>query len=223
MKTNSLLGFLLLFILTLNLSCSNDDDSNGDPIVPEEQNVFLLNDELTDWINFYNVADQPIRYKNGDDSFANVIVRTPFDENSELFIDCVREERSMQCQIENVTLEFSERTHPTSNSIALTAFIMSQDELRLMPINGGGIGLSAARLTENTGDIRTESEDNFEVNYQTDYVYNNEVRKAIFITTTSIDNLPTGGTIPPQRLIYVKGIGIVEYDDYNGNTWILVE
>jgi len=49
------------------------------------------------------------------------------------------------------------------------------------------------------------------------------VRKAIFITTISIDNLATGGTIPPKRMIYVKGSGIVEYDDYNGNTWILVE
>jgi len=89
-----------------------------------------------------------------------------------------------------------------------------------------GIDASFARLIindENIEEAVSELPDNYRATYQPNFDYNGTESPAIISETMTLNNFSPGAIIAPKRLVLVKGFGVVEWDDFNGNTWVLEE
>lgn len=209
------IGLLLLILFSIN-SCS-DDDSNGQT---QDLNN-RINEATLEWISTFDEQGKKITYINDANESVELELDFVSDLNEVFYTDCQVNGVTKECELEVVVIKFPEESQFENRSMFISIALFAEDEIRIMPDNSGGIVISAARYNENTGAIRTENSDNFSVVFDPEFEYENELRKAILIETLSIENLANGGSIPPKRLILVKGIGIVEWDDYVGNTWRL--
>jgi len=216
MKNITIFNSLFILFVVLFVSCSNDDEMISMP-----QNEGDISEESLEWLSAFPVADnQTILYRNSDDETTTLLVSDAYNPNSSTYVDCQINGQDGQCQYENVALDFPEGTAQGSNSVVVSLTIIGEDDIRIMP-SRGGITVAAARFEGSSEQIYSEQAENFTVSYQSNYLYNNEAKPAITVLTNSTENLATGGILPPKRLILVKGIGIVEWDDYSDNTWFL--
>jgi hypothetical protein len=215
MRTINLKFLFLAFVISATaFSCSNDDEDSGDPL------FYDLSDEMLGWISPFENEGQTFQYINSaDPTQTNTIEVTGMSNTTTTeYADCQRNGQTVQCEFETVTITFPSE----DETIKLTIFLFAEDEMRLMPSNGG-IVVSAARLNENSEEIYSESEENFDISYSTDFSYNGQTTSAVTVTTISNENLATGGTILPKRFTLVKGVGIWTWREYDDTNWLIVD
>jgi len=213
------LFFLSLTMTLLALSsCKNDDDSNNNSSFP------MISEETLLWLATYETEGQEINYVNA--SNANETTKLTIDfinySGTPNYIDCTRNNESTQCEYREAIIGFPDEFDPPSKNMALTVSLFANFDVRIMPSNGG-IVVSAGRFDDDTNEVRTESDTHFEVSYSDSYSYRGNTYEAITINTLTTENLPTGGSVPPKKLVYAKEVGIVTWDDYDGVTWNLVQ
>ncbi len=201
--------FTLLFLLSFVLFSSCDDDSED----MQPQNAFSINESIRGWILPFDAVGKEFTYLNSanEEAKVTVIVR-PTTENS--FVDCQRDGNTVQCEFENVALEFS------SDTLAhLTAILFGEDRLTLNYADNGGLTPEIIRYIETGREFEVPQSDNFEVMFEENFAFDNTTHNAFIINTISLEGL--FATTPPNSFIFVKGIGIVEWTDYAGETWML--
>lgn len=209
---------LLLFILGASVfsGCSLEED----PVPQIEETLFNIKDEFKGWLLPFDTVDRNISYKNSLDSVAFVVIERTFDFSERTYADCRVDGRLSQCEFESVNLAFPEDTHPDNFQPYVSIFLFGPNELRIMA-NRVGLDASLARFDEDPNEIFSELEDNFSASYDSSYVHNGIPRQAVIVETITLSDVVSGAIIPPLRMVLVKGIGMVEWEDYNGNTWIL--
>lgn len=214
---NIKLCFLLLIIGSLTFpSCNLDED----PLPTQEEVSYNIRDGFRDWISTFDRVDEVITYKNSLDSTAQVVVERTFDLADQTYISCRYDNQSAQCESESINLAFPTNTHPDNFQIYVSIWLFGPEQLRIMA-NRVGIDPSLALFEDDPEEIITEIETNFTASYDANYTYNNVNSPAVIVETITLENAVAGAIIPPKRLVLVKGFGLVEWDDYNGNTWTL--
>lgn len=193
----------------LFLACSDDDMTTTNSNVDIDQ-------ALKEWISQWDSENTTYTYTNGTDSLVSLTLTNV----SQFYADCQIGGMTVQCEYESRIIEFPEGSSPENGVMAVTVLLIAESDIRIMPTRGG-IVVSAARLDAATGEVRTEKPDNFEVSYNANFPYNGGTTEAISFVTNSTEDLANGGVIPPKSMTLAKGAGIVEWEDYFGNTWVL--
>ena len=210
--------YLLLFLLGgLTFSSCNLEE---DPIPNQEEILYNIKDNFRDWISSFDRVNEMITYKNSEDSIVQVVVERTFDLTERSYINCRYNDQVAQCESESINLAFPANTHPDNFQVYVSIFIFGPEQLRIMA-NRVGIDPSLALFEDDPEEITSEIEDNFEASYDANFTYNSVNSPAVILETISLENVVIGAIIPPSRMVLVKGFGLVEWDDYNGNTWIL--
>ncbi len=209
----SLFFFLLVFVFT---SCSLDED----PIPDVEQVVFNLNEDFENWLISFDSVGQMITYRNSEDSVAVIEVERTYNRGTENYTDCRVEDRQVQCEFKSINIAFPEDAHPEEYQVFISIFLIAPDDLRVMA-NRTGLNAAIARIGGDPVEVVSEIPDNYNAIYQSNYLYNGVNRPAVISENITLENVPPGAIIGPKRMIIVKGIGVVEWEDYNGNLWIL--
>ena len=209
--------FLLLIIGVLTFSSCNLDE---DPVQNQEEILYNIKDDFRDWISSFDMLEEMISYKNSEDSIVQVVVERTFDLTAESYIPCRYEDQSAQCESESINLAFPPEIHPDNFQVFVSIFLFGPEQLRIIA-NRVGIDPALALFEDDPEEIITEIENNFTASYDADYTYNSVNSPAVIVETITLDNAVAGAIIPPKRMVLVKGFGLVEWDDYNGNTWIL--
>ena len=210
--------FIILFLIG-GLTFSGCD-LNEDPLPIEEEVAFDIKDEFRDWISSFDRLNEEINYKNSEDSVVQVIVERTFDLSERIYIDCNYDNQQARCESESINLAFPTNIHPDNFQVFVSIFLFGPEQLRIMA-NRVGINASLALFEDDPEEITTELEDNFEASYVPNFTFNGVNSPAVIVETITLDNVVAGAIIPPARMVLVKGFGLVEWDDYNGNTWIL--
>ena len=208
----------LFFILLVSLatSCSLDED----PLPDMEQVVFNLNEDFQDWLVPFDSVGQMIQYRNSEDSLSVIEVERTYNRGTEDYADCRVEDRQVQCEFKLINVAFPEDAHPDNYQLFISIFIIAPNDLRVMA-NRTGLNAAIARIIGDPVEVESEIPGNYNAIYQSNYLYNGINRAAIISENITLENVPEGAIIGPKRMILVKGIGIVEWEDYNGNLWTL--
>jgi len=197
-------------------SCSLETTPN-----PDMEEVFYnIQDGFEDWILPFSEVNQEIEYKNSADSSAIVVVERTYDLDEIIYTDCRVDSKQVQCEVESINLAFPENTNSTVFQVYVSIFLFGPNELRVMA-NRVGVDASVAMFTDDPEDIMTEIPDNYMAAYEEDYTFNGMEMPAIVIETISTDGAVAGSIVPPARMVLVKGIGLVEWEDYDGRNWVL--
>lgn len=210
--------FFFLIIGSIFSGCSLDED----PIPTMDLTVFGVGENLQDWIIPFDSVGQVIPYKNSEDSVAMITVERTYNRNVQDLTGCRVDDRQAQCELQSINLAFPEDIHPDNFQTFISIFVIAPNEVRIIA-NRVGINASVAILDGDTNVIDTDFPDNYEVSFQPSFFYNGLNSPAIIMETISFENIPEGVIIPPKRMVFLKGIGIIEWEDYNGNTWMLEE
>jgi len=204
--------FAFFFILSLGLFSSCDDET-GDM---QPQTTFLINESIREWTSPYEAVDQEFSYSNSDNEEAIITVIVKLDATESSFIDCQRNGNTVQCEYESIALEFASESDTLMH---LTAVLFGEDRMTLNYDKQGGLTPEIIRYQEEGFEFENPQSDNFEVTFEESYTYNGTTNNAFIVNTTSLEGLFS--TTPPNSFIFVKGIGIIEWTDYRGETWVL--
>ncbi len=216
MRNISCFLIVLFFGICLLPSC----DLEEDPIPEIDKTLYNLPVDLEEWLLPFDSVGKSIIYSNGADSLVSVIVERTYNRTEQDFVECRVENRLAECEFKSVNIAFPEGVHPGNFQAYVSIFSIATNDLRVMA-NRVGFSASVARVNVDSMTIITELPDNYTAVLQPDFDYNGTESPAILTETITLDNAPAGAIIVPNRMILVKGIGIVEWDDFNGNTWML--
>lgn len=209
--------FLFIFIgLVLFTSCSLDEDQIPDV----ELNIFSITEDFQEWIVPFDSVGQTIQYRNNANSVAVIEVERTYNRGTQELADCRVDERQAECELQSINIAFPEDIHPDNFQSFISIFLVAPTEIQVIA-NRVGITAAVALFDGNTNMIDTDFPDNYAISYQPGFLYNGQNRPAIITETFSFENIPEGVIIPPKKMILVMGVGIVEWQDYNGNTWTL--
>jgi len=211
--------FFVIFLISslFSTGCTLEEE----PIPDIEENLFNLVAGFEDWILPFDSLNQEIIYKNSLDSTVVVVVERTFDLDERTYIDCRVDNEQAQCQSASINLAFPENTNSMDFQVFVSIFLFGPNELRIMA-NRVGIDASVAIFTDDDlEEIESELPDNFSAIYEEDFAYNGMEIPAVIIETNSLEGAVSGAIIPPLRMVLLKGVGVVEWEDYNGNTWVL--
>lgn len=211
--------FFLSLIATIAFlsTCKNDDDGlDSDPFYQQ------ISAETLKWIESYQAEGQEIIYVNASNDTTRLTIDYINNSATPSYIDCTRNNETVQCDYRSVYINFPDEFDPTSKKMNVTIALIANYDVRIMPTQSGLV-LSAGRFDDETKEVKTESDTHFEVSYSTSYNYSGNNYEAITINTLTTENLPTGGSVPPKKLVYAKEGGILTWDDYDGVTWNLVQ
>jgi len=179
------------FFFILSLGLFSSCDDETGDMQP--QTTFLINESIREWTSPYEAVDH---------------------ESS--FIDCQRNGNTVQCEYESIALEFASESDTLMH---LTAVLFGEDRMTLNYDKQGGLTPEIIRYQEEGFEFENPQSDNFEVTFEESYTYNGTTNNAFIVNTTSLEGLFS--TTPPNSFIFVKGIGIIEWTDYRGETWVL--
>ena len=210
-------SFFLLSLL-IGIMFSGCDLDTEEEIPPET--FFRVTEGLVDWILPFDSVGQEIVYTNSDGSTAVVIVERTFDFDDPIFIGCRVDDLLANCELGSINLAFPPEIHPGNFQPFVSIFLIAPTEVRVMA-NRVGIDDAIARFVDDPTEIESELEDNFAASFDPAFVFDGETREAIIVETISLTGIVPGSFIPPLRMVIVKGVGIVEWEDFNGATWTL--
>jgi len=179
----------------------------------EDKDYPRIDNDLKEWLAPFNEVDQEFTYKNSSDNVATIRVKHRFFADTEI-LNCLRYDGSYECDFEYATLEFTSDT-----AMYLTAWLLAEDKLTLNYSSQGTLSPEKVRHEEYEEVFEVPQPDNFNVVYSPNYDYQDVTNNAMIVKTTTLDNL--FGALPPDSFIFVKGMGIVEWTDYSGETWKL--
>ncbi len=212
--------FVICLISSLfSTGCSLETE----PTPNMDEIVYDILDGFEDWILPFNEVDQEIIYQNRIDAnaTATVVVERTFDLEERSYVDCRVDSQQAQCESESINLAFPGNTNTMGFQVYVSIFLFGPNELRVMA-NRVGINASIARFEDDDPEeITSELQDNYSASYEENYAFNGMEIPAVIIETISLDGAVAGAIIAPLRMVLVKGIGVVEWDDYNGQTWVL--
>ncbi len=174
------------------------------------------------WIQSYEAEDQEIVYVNASNDTTRLTVNYISDLGTPTYIDCTRENETVQCDYKTVSINFPDEFDPPNKKMNLTIALIANYDVRIMPTSGGLV-LSAGRLNDETKEVKTESETHFQTSYSANYDFLGNTYEVVIINTLTTENLPTGGSVPPKSMVFAKEGGILTWDDYDGVTWNLVQ
>ena len=210
-------SFFLLSLL-IGIMFSGCDLDTEEEIPPET--FFRVTEDLVDWLLPFDSVGQEIVYTNSDGSTAVVIVERTFDFDDPIFTGCRVDNFLANCELESINLAFPPEIHPGNFQPFVSIFLIGPTEVRVMA-NRVGIDDAIARFVDDPTEIESELEDNFAASFDPAFVFNGEAREAIIVETISLTGIVPGSFIAPLRMVIVKGVGIVEWEDFNDNTWTL--
>jgi hypothetical protein len=215
MRNIQILLILSLLVGLLSWGCSLDTEEEIPP-----ETFFRVTEGLIDWILPFDSVGQEMVYTNSDGSTSVVIVERTFDFDDPIFTGCRVDDLLANCELESINLAFPPEIHPGNFQPFVSIFLIAPTEVRVMA-NRVGIDDAIARFVDDPTEIESEIEDNFAASFDPAFVFDGEAREAIIVETISLDGIVPGSFIAPLRMVIVKGVGIVKWEDFNGATWTL--
>lgn len=216
MKNISFLFILLFSASGLFTGCNLDEEE----LPTIERNLFSIPDDLQEWLLPFDSVGLSLAYVNDADSIVPVIVERTFTPAEQNFSECRINDIRGECEFNSVNIAFPEGIHPDNFQAFISIFSIAPNEVQVMA-NRIGFSAAIAKLNRDTAEIITEIPDNYTASFNPEFDYNGVERPAITIETITLENVPDGAIIAPDRMILVRGVGVVEWDDFNGNTWRL--
>ncbi len=216
MKNISFLFILLFSASGLFTGCNLDEEE----LPTIERNLFSIPADLQEWLLPFDSVGLSLAYVNDADSIVPVIVERTFTPAEQNYGECSVNGVLGECEFNSINIAFPEGIHPDNFQAFISIFSIAPNEVQVMA-NRIGFSAAVARLNEDTGEIISEISDNYSASYIPDFDHNGVEQPAIIIETITLENAPAGAIIAPDRMILVKGVGVVEWDDFNGNTWRL--
>jgi|AntRauTorckE5430_2_1112549.scaffolds.fasta_scaffold07628_1 hypothetical protein len=203
-------AFALFFPLLLTLGCGKNDSS----CCPE-----LPSEEVDDAMNIWRLPFE-VTGEGEDIPYSNDGVVT-INKHSEFFIggiDCLGDGVNSNCELKTTALEFV--SPYVEEEYYLTITLLPHTRLIVNMEIGGGIGTEIFRKIMPDGTLEEDWPSYYSTTYLTSYQYNGESVEG-FLIDFYADERPPFIYHPPKKVLLLAGYGVVEWMDYEGNTFLL--
>jgi len=189
-----------------------------DPDTPKT--LHQLNDSIRKWLAPYDVDGKTFAYKNELNETAAITVKGRLFQDANRLFPCFRDNVPGQCEYEATTLEF---TADSDTIMHLSILLFGEDRITLnYDRQVGSVTPAITWYTETSQELIDAQPNNFSVTFNTNYSFEGEMKNAFVINTTTLANLGIN-SIPPKGFVLIEGEGIVEWTDYGGKVWKLVD
>lgn len=197
-----------VFLIVLCIICT------GCPSKDVISESISVGEDVQDWMSYFLQYDRldSITYNNG-----GVAKLTELLNSSDSFpSDCQVNNVTRQCQYGTLTLEF---VSPFEDSLYyVTLYLFPVNRLTVNYSITSVLGPEIFRLDLDEGLLEVP-QDAFSVVNTVNYNYNGEVIDAIVVNTLSTETL--FASLPPKKFVLSKEYGVIEWEDYSNNLFIL--
>jgi hypothetical protein len=197
---------LTIIIISFFTSCEKEVQKKG-----------KLADQFSEWIDFYSEDGAVSDYSATTGQIVKSRVLITNVDNLPNLADCQVDGRTEQCEYLTCSIEFMDID---SNVYNLAIFVGGQNTLWVIPSSQAGLSTPIFRWNENDQVVDYGYSGVFEVYYDSEYEYNNEILEAFIINQLERTEL-FGQQIAPKKSILAKGQGIILWEDFSGNTYDL--
>jgi hypothetical protein len=171
------------------------------------------------WISSFQSDLQTISYESQASFSGEIIVQSTSENESPYFSDCSIDMVTMQCEYRSAIFSFHS---PQDSIMHISLILVGNDKILLMPTNQGGVTDPIVSYSASDDLLRQSYRSFFTVSLIPDYLHNGRTKEALEVVhltrRTYFDNV-----LPPKRFVIVKGSGFVEWEDYNGNTYSIID
>ena len=187
---------------------------------PEEEGNISINSSFLDWINPYATDGEIIQFQSSGGTSSEVEILVTSVDNLAFFADCQIDGTTRQCQFVSAALKFTPRDSTDQYHLAFA--ITAPNKLWIMPSAQGGLSTPLLSWEEESGILEEAFPNLFTVDKVDDYSFENNLHEAFIITQGERNDFWWGVTVP-KKVVILKKRGVVEWEDFQGNTYNLNE
>ena len=176
-----------------------------------------IDQEAYEWISGFSELQEgdSLQFTNG----GVITVKNIVNSNSLRLADCVIEDVVHQCQYEILTLQFGSPFDSIPNY--LTIYLFPKKKLVMNYSSISALEPEILRLDMTSNNLEIPQSDAYAVSHSLSFEYGENTVEALISQTLGTQTL--FASLPPRNFILLKDYGIVEWSDYEGNTFELLD
>ena len=148
------------------------------------------------------------------------VVRSLGDDNP-TFSDCQIDQQTRQCEMLSTLLEFSS---PASDSLMhLTLYLHGRNIFYVIPDNQGAFTPYLFRYDDGKKTWDNAYTEDFVIAFSENLSYDGDTYTAVEATFKGQRTYSGTRALPPKRFIIAKDRGVLEWEDFAGNVYRLVQ